>query len=201
LARGIPVEKAGIMKQVRKDTERSLSSQFRQSLPEDLANISLFSDLSEKEVIEIAKAGDFLSCVPGEYLIREKDLSRDFYVLISGKMEVTRTLYAGDEKELGFIEPGEFFGEMAFLDGSPRSASVVCREKAVVFKLSREAFQHLVAKKPRIAYKMINVVAIMLTLRLRKSNDVLENLFSNPNKAILAFKTRLLKIQTMLQKT
>jgi CRP/FNR family cyclic AMP-dependent transcriptional regulator len=187
------------MKQMRKDSDRSLSSQ--QSLPEDLANVSLFSDFLEKEIAEISKAGDFLSCVPGEYLIHEKELSHDFYVLVSGKMEVTRTLYAGDEKELGLIEPGEFFGEMAFLDGSPRSASVVCREEAIVFKLSREAFNQLVTKKPRIAYKIINVVAIMLTRRLRKSNDVLENLFSNPNKAILAFKTRLLKIQTMLQKT
>lgn len=168
--------------------------------PHDLTNIPFFGHFSEREIAQISRTGTFHECAPNEYLLHEKDNSRDFFVLISGRMVVTRTLYAGDEKELSFIEPGEFFGEMAFLDGSPRSASVRCVEKGVFFKISRESFEHLVTRKPTIAYKMTDAIAAALTQRLRKSNDLVESFFSNPNKAIIEFKRRLLKIQTMLQR-
>ena len=165
-----------------------------------LAAHPFFAHFSEKEGAHIVGMGSFLSCAPGELLIREKDLTRDFYVLLSGRMVVTRALYAGDEREIGYIEPGDFFGEMAFLDGRPRSASVTCVAGGAVFRLSVESFTKLIARKPGIAYKIVNIIAIALTQRLRNSNDVVENFFSNPNKAILEFKTRLLKIRTMLQR-
>ncbi len=168
--------------------------------PENLAANFFFRHFSPKEISFIIKSGTLLRCLRGEYLIREKEMSEDFFVVLSGKMVVTRSLYAGDEKDLGFIQPGDFFGEMAFLDGRPRSANVSCVEEGMVLRISAENFKRLSVKRPAIAYKMVRVIAITLVERLRTSNDIVEGFFSNPNKAILEFKTRLLKIQTMLQR-
>jgi CRP-like cAMP-binding protein len=161
---------------------------------------SFFAQFTEKEVAHIIRMGCFLPCAPGEALVHERELTRDFYVLLSGRMVVTRTLYAGDERELGYIESGEFFGEMAFLDGLPRSASVTCIAEGSVFRLSKESFDSLIVRRPGIAYKIVGIIAVALTQRLRNSNDVVESFFSNPNKAILELKTRLLKIRTMLHR-
>jgi len=168
--------------------------------PDFLEKLTFFQRFSPKEIGQILKAGVLFECAPGQYLVRERDLTRDLFVILSGKMLVTRMLYAGDERELGSIEPGEFFGEMAFLDGYPRSASVSCLEQGVVLKISRECFEKFCYRRPAVANKILNTIAVALTQRLRKSNDIVENFFSNPNMAIIEFKTRLLKIQTMLQR-
>lgn len=187
------------MKQ-KKETRDQPFHDFKTCALEGLAELSFFSNFSEKEIAQILKAGMLLSCASGAHVVCEGERSRDFFVILSGQMVVTKKLYAGDERKIGFIQPGEFFGEMAFLDGLPRSANVACVEAGTVLKLSRESFERLIEKKPRIAYKIAGVIAIALTNRLRKSNDIVEGFFSNPNKAILEFKTRLLKIQTMLQR-
>ncbi|RJP17149.1 MAG: cyclic nucleotide-binding domain-containing protein [Candidatus Abyssobacteria bacterium SURF_5] len=193
----------GVKKMKQEKKERSGLSSCRAETglwPQDLRGCSFFSHFSEKETSHLLKIGTVHQCARGEFLVREKEHSRDLFIVLSGEMVVTKTLYAGDERKLGTIEPGEFFGEMAFLDGLPRSASVSCWKEGAVFKISREAFDRLSAKKPAIAYKVTNIIAAALTERLRRSNDVVEDFFSNPNKAILEFKTRLLKIQTMLQR-
>jgi CRP/FNR family cyclic AMP-dependent transcriptional regulator len=167
----------------------------------DIANLqshSFFENLSEKEIRELLRVGSLDSHGPGEYVVRENDTSRDIYIILSGEVRIGRALYAGDEKELTVLGPGEFFGEMGFLDEFPRSASATCVEDATILKIDRDSFQRLAQRRPTIAYKVTLTMARTLSERLRKSNDLLEGIFSNPNRAIVELKTRLLKIQTML---
>jgi CRP-like cAMP-binding protein len=130
--------------------------------------------------------------------VRENDATRELFVILKGTTRIGKTLYAGDEKELGLLGPGEFFGEMAFLDGGPRSASVWAAGETVALRIDRDAFEKLAARRPGIAYKVAIKIACSLADRLRVSNDMVESFFSSPNKAILEFKTRLMKIQSML---
>jgi CRP-like cAMP-binding protein len=159
-----------------------------------------FADFSEKEIAELLKMSTMLVFRPGEHVVREREISQDVYIILSGGIRIEKTLYAGDEKEFALLEPGEFFGEMAFLDGGPRSANVVCVEESTMLRIDRDSFEKVATERPAIAYKMTMKIARALAERLRASNDVVEGLFSNPNKAILEFKTRLMKIQTMLRR-
>ena len=167
----------------------------------DITNLqanSFFANLSEKEIRELLKAGSLETYGPGDYIVRENDTSRHIYVILSGRIRIGKTLYAGDEKELTVLKPGEFFGEMGFLDEFPRSASASCVEDATVLRINRDTFQKMAQRRPTIAYKVTLTIARTLSDRLRTSNNMLEGIFSNPNRAIVELKTRLLKIQTML---
>jgi CRP-like cAMP-binding protein len=159
-----------------------------------------FEDFSEKEVAGLLKMCSMQAFGPGECIVRETETTDDLFVILSGTVRIGKILYAGDEKDICLLGPGEFFGEMAFLDGAPRSATVWSTERTVLLKLSRASFDRLVAKKPMIGYKIILKMAVALACRLRASNDLIEGMFSSPNKAIIEFKARLLKIQTMLMR-
>lgn len=159
-----------------------------------------FEEFMERELTALLKACEMQTFGPGECVVRELDTSDDLFVILSGKIRIGKTLYAGDEKDICVLGPGEFFGEMAFLDGEPRSATVWSVDQTVLFKLSRESFDTLVARKPMIAYKIVLKIARVLSGRLRESNDIIESMFSSPNKAIIELKARLLKIQTMLMR-
>lgn len=164
----------------------------------DLKRDGFFEGFSEKEIAEFLKACTVQSFGPDERVVQENDTSRDLFIILSGEVRIEKVLYAGDEKELGVLGQGEFFGEMAFLDGSPRSASAACVEESVILSMSRSSFEKLAARRPGIAYKVTMKIAGALAERLRTSNNMIESFFSNPNKAILELKTRLIRIQAML---
>jgi CRP-like cAMP-binding protein len=167
-------------------------------IPADLKSNRFFSGLSEKEIGELLKSCAAHTFAPGEQAVREGDASRHFFVILSGRIGIEKALYAGDERHLCELEAGDFFGEMAFLDGCPRSATATCVEAATLLKFDRDSFDKLAVRRPRIAYKITLKIALALGERLRASNDVVESIFSNPNKTILELRTRLLKIQSML---
>jgi CRP/FNR family cyclic AMP-dependent transcriptional regulator len=168
---------------------------------EKLQHNPFFEEFAETEIQQLLKVSELHTFKPGDYVLREGDASHHICIIVSGRISIGKTLYAGDEKELGVLEEGEFFGEMGFLDESPRSASASCLDKAAVLIIDRNSFDQLANRRPTIAFKLMRKIARTLSNRLRISNDLVEGIFSNPNKAIVELKTRLLKIQTMLLKS
>jgi CRP-like cAMP-binding protein len=168
--------------------------------PPKLKSNRFFRGLTEVEIGELLKVCTTHTFEADDCVVREKEVSRDLFVILEGRISIGKTLYAGDERELGVLGPGEFFGEMSFLDDSPRSASACCTEKTSLLRIDKSSFDKLAARKPRIAYKIMMKIALTLGDRLRASNNLVESIFSNPNKSILELKTRLMKIQTMLMR-
>lgn len=166
--------------------------------PSDLKTNSFFEGIAEKQIADLLDVSTIHSFAAGDYVLKENDKSRGLFVILYGKIRIGKILYAGDEKELGILGPGEFFGEMAFLDDSPRSASASCIEECTILRIEREAFDKLATRRPAIAYKVFNKISCTLAKRLRASNELVEGIFSNPNRSIVEMKTRLMKIQTML---
>jgi len=168
--------------------------------PSELKSNRFFSELTDKEIAELLKTCTVHTFKEGDFVVRENEVSRDVFVILRGGIRIEKTLYAGDEKEIGVLRAGEFFGEMSFLDDSPRSASASCLEETRLLRIDRSSFDKLAVEKPRIAYKIMMKIARTLGERLRASNDIVEGIYSNPNKTILELKTRLMKIQTMLMR-
>ena len=168
--------------------------------PSDLKSNKFFEGFLEKEIAELLKVSTIHTFNPGDYVVREHETSEQLFIILSGRISIGKVLYAGDEKELSVLTAGDFFGEMAFLDDSPRSASASCVEETTVVMLNKQSFERLAQRRPAITYKMTMKIARALAQRLRSTNDLVENIFSNPNKAILELKTRLMKIQTMLMR-
>ena len=85
-----------------------------------LKKIPLFSECSKKDLREIARISDEVLVNEGTVLIREGESGHDLYVVVSGRLEVSRE----DGGTVAFIGPGEVAGEMALLSSRPRNATV-----------------------------------------------------------------------------
>ena len=91
---------------------------------------------------------------PGEYLFREGETAEFAYVLKSGKIELVKSGLDG-EIVLATIEQGALFGEMALIDGSPRSASARSLDKSVLTEVRSDSFEQYIKTKPDAAVKIM----------------------------------------------
>ena len=110
------------------------------------------------------------SYAAGTILFHENDPGSRMYVVKSGRVRVWRKL--GDtEIVLAHIGPGEFFGEMALLEGLPRSATATVSDTAELVEIDKETFETMVRLNSEIAIRMMR----KLCQRLREADRRLQN--------------------------
>jgi CRP/FNR family cyclic AMP-dependent transcriptional regulator len=108
---------------------------------------------------------------PREVVIHEGERSRAFFVVAAGSLEIFRTV-DGREQLLHRIEPMSIFGEQAFFDGLPRSATVRAITDAELFAIGPDAFEVLGARHPHIARLALLDLGHILSVRLRTMTDM-----------------------------
>jgi signal transduction histidine kinase len=117
-----------------------------------------FGALPEPVLRSVAAAGHVRTIEPGETLIREGEIATTAYVLLRGRVRVTRGS-GGEEVTLAVAEPGAVLGEMALLCGTARSASVVATRRSVVLALEAHVLQTLFTEYPTAALPLLRIVA------------------------------------------
>jgi CRP/FNR family cyclic AMP-dependent transcriptional regulator len=108
----------------------------------------------------------------GEHLFLEGDDGDALYVVIDGKMKLTRAASDGRENLLGVIGPGEMFGELSLFDPRPRTSSASAVTDATLVALKQEALMTWLRERPEVALHMLRALA----QRLRRANDVTADL-------------------------
>jgi CRP/FNR family cyclic AMP-dependent transcriptional regulator len=137
-----------------------------------LKNIPLFSGLEEDQLETLRKALIVKTYPKNVYLFSEGDPSDSFYVVEKGKVNVGINDEEGREVILSVLGPGEYFGEMALLDGEPRCAYVRTKERPKLLIISKREFEKLLNANPGI---MLNLLK-GLQKRLREANKRIESL-------------------------
>jgi CRP/FNR family cyclic AMP-dependent transcriptional regulator len=132
-----------------------------------LARVPLFSELSRTDLERISRVAVPRSFPAGSRVFHEGDHSDACYVVRSGDLRVTREHPDGRAITLATLGPGDFFGELAMLDGQARSASVETLSDAQLLALPAADFRRLLAERPEISVKLIGA----LTRRLRDTNE------------------------------
>ncbi len=122
-----------------------------------LAQIRLFSSCSNKELAKIAKASDELSLAEGKVLMAQGQPGREAFVIVDGQATVT----VGDT-DVATLGPGDHVGELALLDGGPRTATVVAKTDMTVLVISQRAFFGLLDEVPGLARKILASLAGMV---------------------------------------
>lgn len=107
---------------------------------------------------------DPVCLVVGEVLFKEGDPAKDMYVLLEGSLDVL----VGNVT-VGNSTRGDMLGEMALIDQSPRSATVIAREPARLARLDSQRFQRLIQQHPFFAMHVMKVLAD----RIRHKDHVL----------------------------
>ncbi len=108
----------------------------------------------------------------GRVLFAEEDEGDRLYVVVDGKMKLTRTASDGRENLLAVVGPGEMFGELSLFDPRPRTASAVAVTDAVLAGLGHDDMREWLRGRPEVAPHLLRALA----RRLRRTNDVLADL-------------------------
>jgi CRP/FNR family cyclic AMP-dependent transcriptional regulator len=119
-----------------------------------LRKVSVFSVLGNHELRTLADAAQVTEHAEGEALTEEGAFGYRFHLILEGAAVVER-----DGQEVARLGPGEFLGEIGLLGGGPSTATVRCTEPTRCLTLRREAFWEALEAEPRIALRILEVVA------------------------------------------
>lgn len=139
---------------------------------EFLRQVDLFSDLSEKYLKQLEKVAKERSFEKGAHIVRQGEPGEGLFIITEGKVEIQKTMSDGKIMSIATHGPGDFFGEMAILDGAPRSADVVATENAKVLVIVSWDFTSLMKNHPEIALEILP----MVVRRFRETNAKLLSL-------------------------
>lgn len=108
----------------------------------------------------------------GEYIFFEGDIDYHFYIVDEGQIQIFTKDKAGKRLNIMTVNKGESFGEFAFLERKPRSASAQALTETVVVRISEKGYEQLLSELPTWAAAMLSNFAG----RIRKMNEVLAQL-------------------------
>jgi len=134
--------------------------------------VPIFGDLDDAEIKKIADIGINRKFTKNGIVFLEDEEGAALFIIISGKVKIVRTDDEGGEVILSILGEGDFFGEMAILDGLPRSATVVSIDNSELFMIHRRDFLQVIEKSPQVAVSLLRE----LTRRLRKADEQIKSL-------------------------
>ncbi len=121
--------------------------------------------------------------IKGEIIFREGDLGDVMYILQEGMVDLKKKVEKGEVVLKTISKSSEFFGEMALIDGSPRSASAVAMAPTKVLVIDGKSFEKMILTNGNFALKIIKI----LSSRIRNTNQQLEALIvTSPRDRILS---------------
>ena len=140
-----------------------------------LLTTPMFEDLEPQEIKEIIHIVEALKFESGDNVFLEGASGDGWYALYSGEVNVLKQSDNG-EIIISTLEPGSCFGEIAVLDGLPRSATIRATKETIVLRVPQDTFKDLIDNNHPIAYKLIKHMALMLASRQRANTESLSKL-------------------------
>ena len=137
-----------------------------------LRKVPLLAALPEVQLGDLASYLKEKHFRRGEYIIYEGDEGNELFIIIEGLVKITKLNEDGREKILATLGEGEFFGELALVDGAPRSATVQAKSVCIMYSLARNEFMNLLRQAPEVSLSIITVLA----RRLREANIQIEDM-------------------------
>lgn len=124
-----------------------------------LKDIQFFSEFTDDELAVIAGVVERKDFAVGDTVFNEQEEGTALYIIKKGEVKACRMGPNGELVTLTLMKEGEIFGEMSFLDGSVRSASIVAISQVEAYMLDRAHFESILDDHPRVVYKfMRNIV-------------------------------------------
>jgi len=136
-----------------------------------LSHVSLFQELQEKELTEIATSYRNVNYPAGNMIVMTEDFGQTFYVVEEGRVKISLASDNLQEVTISLLGPGDFFGEMSILDESPRAADVVALSDVRLLVIQKDNFLAHLNKYPSISINLLRVFCE----RLRKINKRVRN--------------------------
>ncbi len=110
----------------------------------------LFADFTAEEFYDFTSRMIIQMFSPGDAIIRQGGSGKSVYLIAGGSVRVYTALLSGETVELATLGSGDFFGEMSYLTGKPRTATVEAVEETNILELDEEKLNELAAQRPRV---------------------------------------------------
>ena len=169
---------------------RTDRKQVERDIVDVLKRIQIFDGLSNRELRNFARISYQRTYAENETIVIEGQDSAGMYVILDGTVKVTRKVEDGTTITLKTLENGTFFGDVGLLDNAPRTATVTAIRSSRIIGFFRPELLTLIESDPKLASKVIFVLAKVLASRLRFTNQELQKAqFENDRLRNLTQKT------------
>jgi len=152
-------------------TEKKVEPTEEGARPPAQSVIPLFSGLSREEFDDFTKMMSVHTLSPGHAIVKQGETGKSVYVIASGSVKVWTRNQAGERLDLAVLGPSDFFGEMSFLTGNPRTATVETAEESVILEVTEDKLSELVAGRPRV----MQVLQEFSAMRSKGTSDKIQS--------------------------
>ena len=140
---------------------------------EQLARVPFFDGLTREALALIAHVTAEESHALGTKIFQYGDPGDKLFIILEGKVRISREVAGMGEEALAVLGPGEVFGEMSILDESPRSADARVHERCRLLVITKESFDDLLFLHKDLAFEVLWNCVRILSTRLRETNEKL----------------------------
>ncbi|MCP4675260.1 MAG: cyclic nucleotide-binding domain-containing protein [Deltaproteobacteria bacterium] len=144
-----------------------------QDATEALAKTPLFGSLSETHLSRLASLTTIEDHKRGDVVFSEGDLGDRFYIILTGRVRISRQIPGIGEEALAVLNPGSCFGEMALIEDEPRSADAIVHESVTLLVLGKRDLEDLLFVDRDAAYEILWAFVRTLSSRLRETSNKL----------------------------
>ena len=137
----------------------SVAAPARQVVTVHLQNIPLLKGVDQTTLERMVPAFQFRNIARGGFVLHKGGAGEHLLFLLSGRLQAVDVSEEGREIGLSIIVPGDYFGDLAIIDGLPRSASVIASEASLVAFLPRAQALDLIYNNPLVAERMLKRMA------------------------------------------
>ena len=138
--------------------------------PKMLRDLVFFSDLTDSELATVATVTNKQDFKLGDTVFKESEDGQSLFIIKKGEVKACKIAPDGDLFTLTIMKDGDIFGEMSFLDGRPRSATIVAVSDLETYVIDKFDFETLVDGTPRIIYKLLRNIVFTIHSIVRGMN-------------------------------
>jgi len=146
--------------------------------PQALRACPLFQTLSSAQLAQVAAIARRRELSGGEAVFREGEAGTELFVVLSGRVRISKRVPGVGEEALSILDPGGYFGEMALFDDAPRSADALAHTPCAVAAIARDDLDQLLFVDKELAYALLWTFVRTLSTRLREMNDKIQGFFA-----------------------
>ena len=146
--------------------------------PTVLRSCALFESLSAEQLGKVAEIATRREIAEGQFVFREGSTGDEMYVVVSGKVRISKEIPGAGEEALTLLGPGSYFGEMAAIDDAPRSADAVAHTACALLAIRREDLDRVMFLDKDLAYAVLWAFVRTLSSRLRETSEKLRSFFA-----------------------
>jgi len=154
-------------------------SQSEEETRDFLINLPLFDSFDVDELSTLSLHMSYVQLQRGEFLFVEGDRGTFMGFVVTGILEVMKKSEIGENIVIARLTKGSSIGEMALIDKSTRSATVMAKQPTTMVTLTEKGFDILTKQSPALGIKVVQKVARLLSLNMRRTSSKLADLMQS----------------------